>query len=92
MSGIVRVRDMKKGGNPFSQIGKSSLANGFIIVAIILLVIGLYLLSQDNTESGYPILITGVLGGALGRYLLYKSKKSQPKAEEAESEAEEFEE
>lgn len=80
MSGIVRV-GKKKGGagglDFISRIGSSGVSLALLIVGIILLVVGMYLVSQENTSSGYPVLITGVLSGALGGYLMYRKRGAE---------------
>lgn len=86
-NGVISLKNKKGkkrggGGEGFlERMSKANVSIGLIIVGIILLVVGLYLLSSGNTSAGYPVLITGVLTGGVGGYLMYslQSKKEPAK-------------
>lgn len=94
-SGIISIDSQNGGGagGKIMNMSKGSVALGLLVVGIIFLVIGLYLVSSENTSSGYPVLITGVLAGSLGGYLMYsvaggKNKREKSRDSEKESERE----
>lgn len=82
-SGIVHMDSHSGGGlgGALDKMGRGTTALGLLVVSIILLVVGMVLISQENTSAGYPVLITGVLTGGLGGYLMYstRSKKNNEK-------------
>lgn len=90
-SGIISVDSQNGGGagDKIMNMSKGSVALGLLVVGIIFLVIGLYLVSSENTSSGYPVLITGVLAGGLGGYLMYSTmgKNKNKKSHDSEDES-----
>lgn len=75
------------GGGFIKNMTKSTLALGLLILGIILLVVGLYLISDDNTSSGYPVLIAGVLTGGVGGFLIHRKMSESDNEDSDEKEA-----
>ena len=72
-SGIISTETKKK--KIITAIGTNGIAIALIIIGIIMLGVGMWLISDEQTDSGYPVAIVGVLTGGLGAFMMYKSAK-----------------